>query len=184
MEIIKHKTHPGNVIRYCPRCGSESFLFDGEKAFKCQTCRFHFFINSACAVAVIILNAEGDMLFTRRAVDPHKGMLDLPGGFVDPLESAEESVIREIKEELNLDVVSMQYMASFPNDYVFSNYSVFTTDLCFLCEVKSFEHMHAKDDISGYEFIHPGDIDFNQIGSESIKNIVRAYIRTISSDLD
>ncbi|WP_430813542.1 NUDIX domain-containing protein [Carboxylicivirga sp. RSCT41] len=168
-------TQPQEVIKYCPRCGSPHFVFDGSKSFKCKACQFHFFINSACAVAAVIVNSKGEMLLTRRAFDPEKGKLDLPGGFVDPMERAEESVIREIKEELNLDVVSLKYISSFPNEYVFSDFSVYTTDLGFLCEVKSFENMHAKDDISGFEFIAPAEIDFNEISSESIRNIIRAF---------
>ncbi len=178
------KTQPEHVIRFCPKCGSKQFVYDGSKSFKCEVCRFHFFINSACAVAAIICNAQGEILLTRRAFEPCAGMLDLPGGFVDPMERAEESLAREIKEELNLDVTDMQFIASYPNEYVFSNYSVFTTDLGFVCEVEGFEHMHAKDDISAYEFIKATEINYDEISSESIKNILRAYIQRVQTDLD
>ncbi len=177
-------THPQFLLKYCPKCGSERFIYDGTKSFKCEHCKFHFFINSACAVAAIIRNKKGEVLLTRRAVEPCKGMLDLPGGFVDPMESAEASVIREIKEELNLDVISVQYIASFPNEYVFSGYSVFTTDLGFVCEVASFDNMHAKDDISGYAFIPMNEINFDAISSASIRNILKTYISKLSTDLD
>ena len=172
-------THPGNIIKFCPKCGSSSFDYDGSKAFKCQTCTFHFFINSACAVAAIIVDEKGRILLTRRAFDPCAGMLDLPGGFVDPLESAEESVIREIKEELNLDITSLKFLKSFPNEYVFSAYTVFTTDLGFICQVTGFDNMHAQDDINGFEFVAPDQINFNELSSISIKNIVKAYIDSI-----
>lgn len=178
------ETHPGRVIHYCPKCGSKRFVYDGSKSFKCEECRFHFFINSACAVAAIICNARGEVLLTRRAFEPCAGMLDLPGGFVDPLESAEESVIREVKEELNLTVTSMKFVASFPNEYVFSDYTVFTTDLGFVCQVESFDYMHAKDDISAYEFYQLSEINYDEISSESIKNLLRAYISRVRSDLD
>jgi len=168
-------TKPENVIKFCPKCGSEQFVFDGSKAFRCQKCMFHFFINSACAVAAIIVNKDGRLLLTRRAFDPCAGMLDLPGGFVDPQETAEESVVREVKEELNLDVLSLRYLESFPNEYIFSGYSVFTTDLGFICEVDNFEHIHVQDDVSAYEFKSEGEIDYSEISSESIRQIVKAY---------
>ncbi|MCG8580668.1 MAG: NUDIX domain-containing protein [Bacteroidales bacterium] len=172
-------TQPQDVIKYCPKCGSPHFIFDGSKSFKCHSCQFHFFINSACAVAAVIVNSKGEILLTRRAFDPEKGKLDLPGGFVDPMESAEESVKREIKEELNLDVIHLKYICSFPNEYIFSAFSVFTTDLGYLCEVESFENMHAKDDISGFEFIDPAKIDYREISSESISNIIKASEKLI-----
>ena len=168
-------TKPRDIIKYCPKCGSKEFVFDGSRAFKCATCGFHFFINSSAAVAAVIVNEKGEVLLTRRAFNPGKGMLDLPGGFIDPMESAEEAIRREIKEELNLDIEEMQYLASYPNEYVFSEFSVFTTDLGFLCRVKSFEKMHAEDDISGYEFIKEKDISFDEISSKSIGDILKFY---------
>ena len=174
-----NSTQPGKVIKYCPKCGTDKFIFDGIRSFKCKTCGFHFFINSAAAVAAVIVNAKGEVLLTRRAFDPCKGMLDLPGGFVDPGERAEEALYREIKEELNLDIIEANFLVSYPNEYVFSGYSVFTTDLGFLCQVKSFEGMHIQDDISGYEFVSGKEIDYNEISSDSIKNIIRFYFKQL-----
>lgn len=172
-------TYPGNVIKYCPKCGSAEFVFDGSKSFKCRSCRYHFFINSAAAVAAIIVNSNREVLLTRRAFDPCKGMLDLPGGFVDPGERAEEALYREIKEELNLDIVNEQFLVSYPNEYVFSGYTVYTTDLGFVCKVSSFDQMHIQDDISGFEFVGLNDIDYESISSESIKNILKHYVESI-----
>jgi len=172
-----NSTQPGDVIKYCPKCGSKEFIFDGSRSFKCDTCGFHFFINSSAAVAAVIVNEKGEVLLTRRAFNPGKGMLDLPGGFVDPMESAEAAIRREIKEELNLDIEEMQYLISYPNEYVFSGFSVFTIDLGFLCKVKSFEKMHVEDDISGYEFVSEKDVVFDEISSKSIGDILKFYFR-------
>jgi len=168
-------TKPEQVLKHCPKCGSAHFVFDGSKSFKCQECQFHFFINSACAVAAVIVNKAGEILLTRRAFEPCAGMLDLPGGFVDPLETAEQAVVREIKEELNLEVVATHYMQSFPNEYVFSGYSVFTTDLGFICEVNDFSAMQVNDDVSAYEFKAEGEIDFEAVSSESIRQVIKAF---------
>ncbi|TAJ12858.1 NUDIX domain-containing protein [Marinilabiliaceae bacterium JC017] len=170
-------TKPGDVIRYCPKCGSERFNYDGEKAFKCIACGFHFFINSAAAVAAIIESGHDEILLTIRAFEPQKGYLDLPGGFVDPGESVEAALKREIKEELNLDITDMSYLVSYPNEYIFSNYSVFTTDLGFICRVESFKNIHVKDDISGYEFINPRDLDYQKVSSDSIRKIIKDYLK-------
>jgi len=171
------ETNPGKVLKYCPRCGGDSFIFDGIKAFDCNKCHFTFYTNSAAAVAGIIVNSNNQILLTTRAYEPMKGFLDLPGGFVDPFESAEDAMVREIKEELNLEVINLRYLASFPNEYIFSGYSVYTTDLGFEVKVKNFDFIESKDDISGYIFIHPSEIDYSKIASDSISKILICYIQ-------
>ncbi len=171
---------PQHVLKYCPKCGDGRFVFDGFRAFKCGACQFHFFINSAAAVAGILINDEGELLLTVRAFEPQKGCLDLPGGFVDPLETAELALMREIKEELNLDVVSLTYLTSSFNEYIFSEYSVYTTDLGFVCVVDNWDALKVADDVSGFVFSKVDAIDFDKIGSESMKQLVRAYQYTFT----
>jgi NAD+ diphosphatase len=169
-------TFPQKVIKYCPKCGSSEFSYKPDNSFLCANCEFHLYINASAAVAALIVNEKGELLLTRRAVEPQKGMLDLPGGFVDVMESAEQALCREIKEELNLDVTELTYFMSYPNEYVFGGLSVFTLDLAYVCVVKSFAGIDAKDDISGFEFIHPDNILFEQICSGSMRYIVQTYI--------
>ena len=168
-------TLPKNAIHYCPKCGSSEFSFKEDQSFLCNSCDFHLYINSAAAVAALIVNSQGEILFTRRALEPHKGMLDLPGGFVDIMETAENALFREIKEELNLEVEKYEYFMSSPNEYIFGGLSVFTLDLAYICQLKTFNHIHAKDDISDYEFIAPNLIPYDKIGGESIKRIAKAF---------
>lgn len=51
----------------------------------------------AAAVAGLIFNEKGQLLLTIRAKDPGKGLLDLPGGFVDMGENADQALRREIE---------------------------------------------------------------------------------------
>jgi 8-oxo-dGTP pyrophosphatase MutT (NUDIX family) len=175
-------THPTKVIKYCPRCGSVRFSAVDFKSFKCDDCGFHFFINSAAAVAALIVNDENELLLTYRAFEPCKGMLDLPGGFVDPGEAAEGALRREIKEELNLEITEMLYLGSFPNEYIFSGYSVFTTDLGFICKVRDFSLISSCDDVAGYEFFAFKAIDYDAISSPSIRSLVKLYEQKFTID--
>ena len=83
---------PIQAFHFCPRCGSAHFRVSGERSLSCGDCHLQYYVNSAAAVACLIFNNEGKLLVTRRAVDPDKGKLDLPGGFIDPNETAEEAV--------------------------------------------------------------------------------------------
>ena len=169
---------PGNGFEFCPKCSSASFYSkNGGRSYWCEDCNFHYFINNSAAVACLIINSSGELLITRRAIEPFKGMLDLPGGFVEPMETAEEAVKREIKEELNLDVTKMTYLVSFPNLYPFSNMIVPTVDLAFVCEVDSFNAMKPDDDVASIEFMDPKNIDMMALCAESMRQIILFYLK-------
>lgn len=170
-------THPKDVIRYCPRCGGKAFKSnDNGRSFNCEGCRFNYYLNNSAAVACLIFNAEGKLLLARRAIEPAKGMLDLPGGFVEPMESAEAAVVREIKEELGILVTDVKYLASYPNEYIFSDFSVFTVDLAFVCKVDDITAIVPADDVSEVEFFFPKDVIKEDLCSESMANIIGEYI--------
>ncbi len=167
--------HPRRFLRHCPHCGSADFQAVTDKEFNCRTCSFRFFPNSAAAVAAIIVH-DGKIMLTRRAVEPWKGMLDLPGGFVDPGESAEEALSRELREELKANIISMRYIASAANRYIFSGYMVRTTDLAFQVEIDT-PNVQAHDDIDAIEWHDVNRIPLEQVAAESIRNILARYVQ-------
>jgi len=171
------KTRPEEVIKYCPRCGSNAFKTnDKGRSFICEGCHFNYFINSSAAVACLIFNPEGKLLLARRAIEPGKGKLDLPGGFVEPLERAEEAVVREVREELGVRVTKAEYLTSFPNEYIFSGFSIFTVDMAFVCEVDEPDKIIAADDVASVEYLFPKDIVSDELCSDSMVKIIAKYI--------
>lgn len=163
-------------FRHCPGCGSDAIKPDSDKSIACGACGFVYFFNAAAAVAAIITNADGELLVAVRADDPGEGRWDLPGGFVDPGEAAEQALRREIKEELNLDIASMDYFASAPNEYVYKAVTYITTDLAFVCRVDDFSAMQAQDDIAGILFVPPDRLDLQRFYFSSARRIVSAFI--------
>lgn len=159
-------------IKYCPRCAARKFNVFGDKSYKCEECGFQWYVNMSAAVAAIIYNENEEILFTRRAFDPAKGTYDLPGGFIDLGETAEEAVKREIKEELNLEVTECHYWMTFPNKYPYKGMEYNTLDLIFFCKVKDFKGLEANDDVAGYQFVNICDIKTEKIGLLSIRNVV------------
>ncbi|PKL40892.1 MAG: DNA mismatch repair protein MutT [Spirochaetae bacterium HGW-Spirochaetae-1] len=167
--------YPGKIMKFCPRCGSDRFTLEEDMSFLCGQCALHYYINASAAVTAIIENEKDEILFTRRSQEPARGMLDLPGGFVDVLESAEDALKREINEELNLEISELRYIKSFPNRYLFNDLVYFTLDLVYRCSIKDMSGIRAADDVSGFSFIHPGYINIDEIGLESVKNIINYF---------
>ena len=128
--------HPLIKFEDCPLCGSHHFTVNGEKSRKCENCGFEFFMNPAAATVAFILNSKGELLVEKRKREPAKGMYDLPGGFADMRETAEQGVRREVLEETGLTVNHVQYMFSLPNVYRYSGVDIPTLDLFFRCEVE------------------------------------------------
>lgn len=175
--ILKEK-YPSRVWRHCPYCGATNIEWtNGAHSMRCANCNQQFYINAAAAVVAIIYNEAGELLLTRRKRDPVKGTLDLPGGFVDLGEKAEAAVIRETKEELNLDVKDVRYFGSMPNRYLFGSIVYFTLDLVFECTIKTFDILTVADDVSDYIFKHPKDIELNEVGLESIRRVIQQLKR-------
>lgn len=123
-------TPPGSVFGYCPSCASPGGHWLRGREFLCPTCGFRFFQNVATACGVLIED-QGRFLFLVRAKEPSRGLLGLPGGFVDPGESVEQALAREVDEEIGGTVGPATFLASFPNRYPFAGVEYHTCDLYF-----------------------------------------------------
>jgi NADH pyrophosphatase NudC (nudix superfamily) len=162
-------------ITRCPRCGGESLFWPSAKNFECADCSFVLYLNMAAAVAVI-MECRGKILFGVRKHEPMRGMLDLPGGFVDPGESAEEAARREVKEELNIHIHDMRYLFSFPNRYPHRGMVYDTLDLIFLVQWDQPPEVQAADDLADVMWVTREAVEYERIGFDSLRRAVRRYL--------
>jgi 8-oxo-dGTP pyrophosphatase MutT (NUDIX family) len=161
--------HPLHLFHFCPKCGSQHFIENNEKSKKCTDCGFIYYFNSSAAVVAIIENKEGEILVATRAKEPAKDTFDLPGGFIDMYETAEEAVCREVLEETGLQIDSVQYLFSIPNIYVYSGFEVHTVDMFFQCKTNDFSNLKASDDVAKLQFIAPKKLNPDDFGLTSIR---------------
>ena len=161
----------------CPLCSSSHFVLDSEKSRRCRDCGFEYFMNPSSANVALIFNQQQELLVVRRKNDPAKGTLDLPGGFADMNETAEEGVIREVKEETGLEVTALRYLFSFPNQYEFSGVTLPTLDLFFACEVADERHVKALDDAAEAFWLPLEKINPNAFGLDSIRKGVEKFVK-------
>lgn len=161
---------------YCPECGLLSFKFDGQKVYLCSQCHYEFFFNAATAVGALIIK-DDQLLTAVRAHNPGQGMLDLPGGFVDPGESMEEALRRELQEELSISPSTIQYHSSGSNRYQYNGVEYTTCDAFFICTVDHFEGMQANDDIAEYLWIPLNQIDLQAFAFNSVRAVIESLIK-------
>ena len=173
------KKHPLSTFRYCPVCGSRQFIASSEKSNRCVECGFEYFLNPSSAYVAIIVDKEGRLLVTRRDREPALGTLDLPGGFADMGEIAEEGVAREVKEETGLDVVKSDYLFSIPNTYLYSGFEIPTLDLFFRCEVTDTTRLLAGDDAAECLWLSPQEIYPKDFGLRSIRMGIERWLQKL-----
>jgi ADP-ribose pyrophosphatase YjhB (NUDIX family) len=107
------------TIRFCPLCGAalarEPVPPDLREQAVCSACRFVFYLNPK-VVAGTIPEQDGQVLLTRRSINPGRGLWTFPGGFVDFGESVTDAAVRETYEEtgLTVDLTGLHAVYSYP----------------------------------------------------------------------
>lgn len=163
-----------SFFKFCPSCASTHFTFPDNRRFFCEDCGFTYYHNIAAAVA-LVFTFEDKVLFTVRNVDPDKGKWDLPGGFIDPNETAEEAACREIREELGLDLQpsDLKYVTTSPNNYLYKNVPYRTMDIFYECALPSNGiNVAAEDEIQELVWVKRSEIDLEKIGFVSIRKVI------------
>lgn len=172
--------HPLTIFKFCPVCGSSHFVENNFKSKRCEDCGFVYYANICAATAAFIVNDREELLVVRRAKEPAKGTLDLPGGFCDMNETVEEGMRREIKEETGLDVGEIHYLFSSPNIYMYSGLGVYTVDMDFLVPVHgNTPVVQAADDAAEARWIPISDINPEDFGLTSIRHAVIRFLNSI-----
>lgn len=98
--------------RYCARCGAESRFAMGGWQRDCDACGGHHFPRTD--PVVIMLITHGNAVLLGRSPGWPEGMYSLLAGFVEPGETIEAAVRREVFEEAGIKVGAVSYLASQP----------------------------------------------------------------------
>jgi ADP-ribose pyrophosphatase YjhB (NUDIX family) len=168
------ESHPPALMQYCPACGQKTFVPHSPKSYHCSSCQFVLYLNPSAAVAVII-ECDRHLLMAVRGTDPGRGLLDLPGGFVDPQETAEQALARELEEELGLTQVQPTYFASFPNSYPYKGIVYQTTDLIYTLSLRDRPPVQAADDVAQVVWVHQEALKLDDVAFSSIRQAIAAY---------
>ena len=119
------KTH-----QFCGQCGSKVFQIGYERAKKCPECSYTTYPRLSPAIIVSVerpCGAGTELLLARNQRHPN-GFFSVLAGFVEPGESLEECVQREVCEEVGIEVANIRYFGSQPWPFPNSLMIAFTAE--------------------------------------------------------
>mgnify|MGYP006074311509 CR=1 FL=1 len=161
--------------RFCGSCGAQTVHHGSERALVCDNCSLHFFPRiSPC---VIMLVTKGDKMLLAQSSRNKSNYYSCLAGFIEIGETAEETVHREVEEEVGLQIKNLRYISSqswpFPSQLM----------LGFLAEYAGGEIVPEPSEILDAKWF---DIDsLPNVPSEKISvsgKLIRAFIDEVQKE--
>ena len=111
---------------FCGRCGTPTLVKSNERARECPSCKqVHY---PRIAPAIMALVRRGRELLLARSPHFAPGMYSALAGFVEPGETLEQTLVREVREEVGIEVANVRYFASQPWPFPHSLMIAFNAD--------------------------------------------------------
>jgi NAD+ diphosphatase len=129
--------------RYCGQCGSAMNLVSWELAALCNKCGHRCYPRIAPCVLVGIMN--GDKILLARSSRHRAGFYSILAGFVESAETLEQAAVREVKEEVGVDITNLRYVGSQPWPFPHSLMTGFIADYVggdIVCQPHEIEEAH------------------------------------------
>lgn len=160
-------------IHYCLEC-AEPLVKHDPTCYECAN--GHQYFNNPHTGTSIVFLKDDSVLLVKRRIQPHKGQLGFPGGFLEYGESPYDAAKREIKEETGVDLTKLRLLEVNTTHYE-ENESA--CSIVFLAEEWHGE-FHAADDAESIvwkpiDYITQGDMAWHYPGlAAKLKAIARS----------
>ncbi|GAB2926797.1 NAD(+) diphosphatase [Rheinheimera gaetbuli] len=126
--------------RFCGQCGTAMLLVNWELAMLCNKCGHRCYPRIAPCVLVGVAH-QGKILLARSSRH-RQGFFSILAGFVESAETLEQAAIREVKEEVGVDITNLRYVGSQPWPFPHSLMTGFVADYAggeIVCQPKEIE---------------------------------------------
>jgi ADP-ribose pyrophosphatase YjhB (NUDIX family) len=161
------------LYKFCPQCGGrlQQKILQPKEPLRlvCTECGFVFYLDPKLA-GIAIIPWEDGLVLARRAIDPGYGLWVAPGGFVDVGERVEEAVVREVREEVFLNVRINRLL----NVYSYSGRT--TVIVAYVADVISGQPGGGDETLEARLF-RPDDIPWEEIAFASTRDALRDYLK-------
>ena len=118
-------------------------------------------------------DGAGRVLLARRGVQPFLGLWDTPGGFVEPGESLEECVRRELREEAGIEIEVGRLLATVPDTYGPSGDA--TVNAFYECRLLSGD-ARPDDDVAELRWFAPDELPApEELAFECVRAALAAF---------
>ncbi len=160
-------------MNFCSVCGSNQLIAeipDGDHRLRnvCKNCGTIHYSNPLIVTGCLV-TFNGKILLAKRGIEPRKGYWNLPAGFMENSETAEEGALREVKEETGLSVIIERLHTVFSVVHANQVYLIFkanAVDADFTLTPES----------TAIEFFSPDKIPWDEIAFSSNKHALRTYL--------
>jgi NAD+ diphosphatase len=165
--IVEHPME----MNYCRRCGGQ--LTHGKRnAYKCVN-GHGIFTNPAPCVGIFFITSDNHVLLSKRGIEPHKGMLDSFGGFVDNEDaSIEAAAARELEEELSLrpdEYESLHFIGTAAAPYPFEGEDQRIMSILFWTRLTTDRELVPSDDVEAVVSLPLHEVNVDTLHGEDIK---------------
>jgi len=164
-------------LNYCSNCGSDKLQFvippgDSYKRFVCVDCNVIHYINPRVIVGCLPVY-EDKIVICKRAIDPCIGKWNLPAGFMENGECAENGALRELKEETGLQgkIIKLHCVYSIPH--------VNQVYLIYLVKITDFEVDPGEESLE-VSLFDLQEVPWGEIGFTSSVFAIEKYMESIN----
>lgn len=165
-------------MKFCSACGSP-VTKNSDTKFTCASCGREHYVNAKACVAALLYTDDNHILLAVRGDEPHKGMLDTLGGFVDPGETFEEALYRELEEETGItkdDVENVHYIGSTAEVYPWQGTDEQLTGAYFAATLKSGVTPTPKDDVAEIKEFKVSELPINQVAFKGMRGLLTKLV--------
>ena len=123
--------------------------------------RWRLVRNAPCAE--VLVERDGQVLLGRRAREPFLGVWEIPGGFVDRGEHPVRAAVRELHEELGLEVTLTALLGTYLEQSAYGECLEIT---CYLATAEAQEPVGNPDEVSEWGWFGPADFPATMAGRD------------------